>query len=205
MIRACLVAAVALTLLAQAPQPTLFQRNRARLAEKLRALGPGTVAVVRSGPVTPPREGQPPRPYRADADAYYFSGVHQPGLVLLVDPEAPCRAFLPKEVPEAQVAEAKAFAADQVQVGDPEKDLATSLAKACQVVVLSARDPDFLKRLAEQFLGGRTLGKDPRVLVDGRPLAAELRLLKGPEEIARLRKAAEASVEGIRAAQKAKR
>ena len=198
---------------------SFFAGNRARLVQALKAMGPGTLAVIKSMPVQP-RNGDADHAYRQDSDFYYFTGVEEERSVALLDGDAGTYTLLVQARdpiheswtgPRLGVEGAKAAGADAAfSFGDAEsegtspadKALAEALRKAARVVLIDNFDEPFRERVLDAVYpkGALTWGGGDKILVDGRALSAEMRLHKQPEEIEMLRRAAEVSIEGHLAA-----
>lgn len=204
---------------ARLPQ-AFFAGNRARLLQALKAMGPGTLAVIKSMPVQP-RNGDADQPYRQDSDFYYFTGVEEEHAVALLDGDTGAYTLLvqPRDParetwtgPRLGVDGAKAAGADaaftfeegQEGPGDSpaDKALGEALAKAARIVFIDNFDRPFRERILNAAYpdGARNWGGGDKVLVDGRALSAEMRAHKQPEEIEMIRKAVEVSIEGHLAA-----
>lgn len=198
------------------PAP-FFAGNRARLLEKLKDLGPGTLAVVKSMPEQP-RNGDGDHAYRQDSDFYYLTGVEEADAVALLEAEGekPYTLLLRPRDPRMEawngprlgVEGAKAAGADQA-VGFPqaEKTLQEALARAQRVVLICNFDEPFRKLILDSIYPfgstNRRRNHQAKVLVDGRPWVAEMRLFKQPAELAMLQKAIDATIEGHLAAMRA--
>lgn len=194
--------------------PSFFAGNRARLLEKIKAMGPGTLAVIKSMPLQP-RSGDGQQPYRQDSDFFYFTGLEEAETIALLDGDAPrpytllVRASDPRRerFEGARIGvdgAVKRFGADQAErFPEAEKVLREAVRKARRVVLISNFDEDFRRKVLDWVypLGAdNNHGSFQKVLVDGRHLAAEMRLFKQPEEITMLQAAVDASVEGHLAA-----
>ncbi|HTL98736.1 MAG TPA: aminopeptidase P N-terminal domain-containing protein, partial [Holophagaceae bacterium] len=220
-------------LVAQSPVPpggwhharlpaSFFAGNRARLLQAMKAMGPGTLAVLKSMPVQP-RNGDADHAYRQDSDFYYFTGVEEENAVALIDGDTGKYTLLvqprdpAKETwtgPRLGVEGAKsmgaeeAFAFDEGEEGPgssaADKALGEALMAAKRIVFIDNFDEAFRQRTLDAAYpkGARNWGGGDKILVDGRALSAEMRSIKQPEEIDMIRKAVEVSVEGHLAAMK---
>ena len=191
-----------------------FAGNRARLLEKVRAMGPGTLAVLKSMPLQP-RSGDGLHAYRQDSDFYYFTGLEEAESVALLDGDAAkpyplrVRASDPRRerYDGARIGTegaVKRFGADQAErFPAAEEALRAAIQKARRVVLICNFDDPFRRKVLDWIY---PLGADnnhatfSRTLVDGRHLAAEMRLIKQPAEIGMLQNAVDASIEGHLAA-----
>lgn len=196
-----------------------FAGNRARLLEKIRAMGPGTLAVLASMPLQP-RNGDGLHAYRQDSDFYYFTGLEEAESVALLDGDAAkpftllVRAGDPRRerYDGARIGTAGAvqrFGADQAErFPAGEAILKAAIQKATRVVLICNFDDPFRLKVLDWIypLGAdNNHGSFRRSLVDGRNLAAEMRLIKQPAELAMLQNAVDASIEGHLAAMRGTR
>lgn len=220
-------------LFAQSPVPSggwhhtrlpasFFAGNRARLLQAMKAMGPGTLAVIKSMPVQP-RNGDGDHEYRQDSDFYYLTGVEEENSValldgdtgkytLLVQPRDPKRETwtgprLGKEGAKAMGAdEAVCFDEGEMGLGSSpaDKALALALQNAKRILFIDNLDSGFRARVLDVAYpeGTRNWGGGDKILVDGRALTAEMRSIKQPAEIDMIRKAVEVSIEGHLAAMK---
>lgn len=195
---------------------SFFAGNRARLMEKMKALGPGTVAVVKSMPEQP-RNGDGDHAYRQDSDFYYLTGVEEAGAIalleagsekpytLLVRPRDPKREAW--NGPRLGVEGAKKVGADQaLDFPEAERALEEALRKAQRVVLVCNFDEPFRKQVLDAMYppgSSNWRGNYTKVLVDGRPWLGEMRLIKQPMEIELLQKAVDVSIDGHLAAMRA--
>ena len=201
---------------------SFFAGNRARLLQAMKAMGPGTVAVLKSMPVQP-RNGDGEHQYRQDSDFYYFTGVEEENSVALLDGDTGKFTLLvqprdPKREtwtgPRLGVEGAKALGADEAltfEEGEEgpgssaaDKTLGMALMGAKRLVFIDNFDERFRDRVLEAAYpkGAGNWGGGDKILVDGRALSAEMRVIKQPEEIEMIKKAVEVSIEGHLAAMK---
>lgn len=231
--RAFVALAAVSALFAQSPVPpggwhherlpaSFFAGNRARLMQAIKAMGPGTIAVLKSMPLQP-RNGDAEFEYRQDSDFYYFTGVEEENSVAILDGDTGKYTLLvqPRDPrmetwtgPRLGVEGAKALGADEAFAfkegetgkGDSpaDKALGEALAKAKRIVFLDNFDKDFRTRVVDVAypFGARNWGGGDKILVDGRALSAEMRSIKQPAEIEMIKKAVEVSIEGHLAAMK---
>jgi len=220
---ALLAPLMALTLGAQAPghhgvrlPQAFFAGNRARLLAELKNLGPGTLGVLKSMPELP-RNGGDTQPYRQDSDFYYLTGIEEARSVALLDADSPKPYTLlvqprdPKreayDGPLLGAEGALKAGADQAAVfPEAAKTLKEALQKAQRVVLVCTYDEPFRKEVLDAVY---PVGTDnghasyKKILVDGRNLLGELRLIKQPAELEMLQRAVDASVAGHLAAMRA--
>lgn len=189
-----------------------FAGNRARLVAQVKSLGPGTLVVVKSMP-TQPSSGDGERPYRQDSDFYYLTGVEEEHAVALLDADSGRYTLLVQKRDRKRESwtgvrlgaeGAKGKGADEaVEFPDAEKTLEAALEKATTVVFIDNFDQPFRTRVLEAVYpkGAATWRKGPgKRLVDGRPLVAEMRVIKQPVEVEMIQRAVDASIEGHLAA-----
>ncbi|HJV21965.1 MAG TPA: aminopeptidase P N-terminal domain-containing protein [Holophagaceae bacterium] len=220
------VPALVLNLAAQAPAShhgvrlpaAFFAGNRARLLAELKKLGTGTIAVLKSMPEQH-RNGDSTHLYRQDSDFYYFTGVEEAEAVAILDADSDkaytllVRARNPRreayDGPRLGTEGALKLGADRAEVlPGAERSLQTAVQKAQRVVLISNFDEDFRRKVldwvyplgSDNGLGNGTL---KRILVDGRALVGEMRLLKQPVEVEMLQRAVDVSVAGHLAAMRA--
>ena len=201
---------------------SFFAGNRARLLAAMKAMGPGTLAVIKSMPVQP-ANGDGERAYRQDSDFYYFTGVEEENSVALIDgdtgkytllvqPRDPKRetwtgARLGVEGAKAAGAD-EAFTFEEGQTGPgaspADKALNLALSGAKRVVFIDNLDEPFRDRVlgAVYPKGTCNWAGGDKILVDGRAMSAEMRCIKQPAEVEMIRKAVEVSIEGHLAAMK---
>ncbi len=195
---------------------SFFVGNRANLLQQLRAMGPGTLAVIKSMPEQP-RNGDGDHSFRQDSDFYYLTGVEEPGAIALLDADSAkpytllVRPRDPKREawngPRLGVEGALKVGADQAfDLPKGEDTLAEALKKAQRVVLVCNLDRDFRAKVLDAVLPLGTdngHGQFRKTLQDGRHLVAELRSIKQPAEIDMIQKAVDVSIEGHLAAMRA--
>ncbi|HET6330791.1 MAG TPA: aminopeptidase P N-terminal domain-containing protein [Holophagaceae bacterium] len=201
---------------------SFFAGNRARLLQGMKAMGPGTLAVIKSMPVQP-ANGDSDHAYRQDSDFYYLTGVEEENAVALIDGDTGKYTLLvqprdPKREtwtgPRLGVDGAKAMGADEAFAFDEgeagpgssaaDKALASALRNAKRIVFIDNFDEAFRDRILDAAYpkGTRNWNGGDKILVDGRATLAEMRVIKQPAEIDMIRKAVEVSIEGHLAAMK---
>jgi Xaa-Pro aminopeptidase len=200
-----------------APPASFFAGNRARLMEKIKAMGPGTLAVIKSMPLQS-RSGDGLHAYRQDSDFYYFTGLQEAETVALLDADAskPYTLLVRASDPRRERYDGarvgvegavKRFGADQAErFPEAEKTLREAVRKARRVVLISNFDEEFRRKVLDWVYppgADNNHATFRKILVDGRNLAAEMRLFKQPEEVAMLQAAMDASLEGHLAAMRA--
>ncbi|WLT32525.1 aminopeptidase P family protein [Geothrix sp. PMB-07] len=210
-------------LLAQTPQAPMahhglrlpdafFAGNRAALLAKAKAMGPGTLVVAKSMP-TQPSSGDGEHPYRQDSDFYYLTGVEEEHAVALLDADKGTYTLLVQaRDPRREtytgtrlgVAGAKAKGADEaVEYPAAEKTLNEALQRAKRVVFINNFDDAFRLKVLDAVYPKGTVGWKvdyEKILVDGRPIVGEMRVIKQPMEVQMIQRAVDASIEGHLAA-----
>ncbi len=153
--------------------------------------------------------------YRPDSELYYLTGWTEPGALAVLRAfaeEDRFVLFVPSRDPGAEVwsgprmgpAEAgERTGADAVYpAGEVEERLPGLLRGSSRVFVRLGEDPRLdrlvLDSLRTSRIRGARRGEGPRGIVDPGEVLDELRLRKGPEEIARIREAARITVEAFR-------
>ncbi len=197
---------------------SFFSGNRARMVQQLRALGPGTLAIIKSMPEQP-RNGDVEQAFRQDSDFYYLTGVEEPGAVALLsaDGDKPYTLLVrPRDLkreawngPRLGIEGAMKLGADQA-FDFPKGDevLTEAIKKAQRIVLVCNLDREFRTKILDAVL---PLGTDNnhglfrKSVVDGRHMVAEMRSIKQPAEIDMIQKAVDVSIEGHLAAMKASR
>ncbi len=223
MSRCCFALFLATVLVAQTPMATkayhglrlplaFFAGNRATLMAKAKAMGSGTLVVVKSMP-TQPSSGDGEHLYRQDSDFYYLTGVEEERSIALLDADKGTYTLLvqardPKREAYTGVRlgleGAKSKGADEaVEFPAAEKTLGEALKQAKRIVLINNFDDEFRTKVLDvAYPKGTTHAKGAyeKSLVDGRPIVAELRVLKQPCEVEMIQHAVDASIEGHLAA-----
>lgn len=176
-------------------------------------MGPGTLAIVKSMPLQF-RNGDTTHAYRQDSDFYYLTGVEEPESVALIhgDSIKPYTLLVRAgdarreryDGPRLGIKGALALGADAAE-RFPEADgvLQKAVKDATRIVLINNFDDEFRKKVLELVypLGSDNSSASMRkILIDGRNLVGEMRLIKQPIEIDMIQKAVDASIEGHRAA-----
>jgi Xaa-Pro aminopeptidase len=195
---------------------SFFAGNRARLVQQMKAMGSGTIAVIKSMPLQP-RNGDADHAYRQDSDFYYLTGVEEAESIALIDADSDKPYSLLVRAGDARrerydgkrlgVEGALKVGADQAfRFPEADNTLKGAIRKAQRVVLICNFDDEFRKKMLDAVY---PLGSDnnhatnKKVLVDGRHLVAEMRLIKQGPEIDMLQRAVDASIEGHLAAMRA--
>lgn len=185
----------------------------------MRALGPRGVAVFHSPPEAW-RNGDQHHPFRQSSDLYYLTGFAEPEATLVLRPGAETERVVlfvrPRDREreiwnglragvEGAVAEYGAEAA--YPAGELETKLPDLVASCDDLCYALGYDPDFDRQIARLIadlrLRERRGQRPPRRVIDPRTLLHEMRLRKGPEEVAVLRHAAAITAEAHVAAMSA--
>lgn len=196
--------------------PSACPPHAARRAAFARRMGPSAVAVLAAAPLVR-RNGDVDYDYRQDSDFHYLTGFEEPGAVLLISPRHPKHRFVlfvrprdpAQEVwvgPRAGIAGARRrFGADAAfPIDQLEQALPQYLSGSERLFHRVGRDAVFdekiigvLNRMRAQQRSGTMA---PSALLDPATILGEMRLHKGPEELAHLRKAIAVTAEGHLAA-----
>jgi len=189
-----------------------FAGNRASLLAKAKAMGPGTLVVVKSMP-TQPSSGDGEHLYRQDSDFYYLTGVEEEHAVALLDADKGTYTLLVQaRDPKREiytglrlgVAGAKAKGADEAaEFPAAEKVLDEALKQAKRIVFINNFDDEFRIKVLDSVYPKGTVhwkGDFEKSLVDGRPIVAEMRVRKQPAEVEMIQHAVDVSIEGHLAA-----
>jgi Xaa-Pro aminopeptidase len=181
----------------------------------MKRLGEGGAALLSSPPELV-RNGDSTYAYRQSSDIYYLTGFTEPGATVLLRPGAdePFVMFVRPRDPEREVWDGRragvegACATYSADAAYPNTELAEKLPELIanlDTLYYSLGDNSaFDQRLIRAVAGLRRRERHgfrpPRHIADPRFVLHELRLLKTPDEIATLRRAAEITCEAHRAA-----
>ena len=188
---------------------SFFAENRARLLSELKKMGPGTIAVIKSMPEQH-RNGDSTHMYRQDSDFYYLTGVEEAESVAVLDADSnqAYTLYVRKRDQRREaydgarlgVEGALKLGADKAEAFPVAEDSLKKLVnKAQRVVLVSNFDEDFRRKMLDWIY---PLGSDnnhsthKRILVDGRHLVAEMRLIKQAAEIDMLQRAVDVTIAG---------
>lgn len=178
--------------------------------KQLRKAAPnGAIAIIPAAPeVTRSRDTE--FPFRQDSDFYYLTGFNEPNAVLVLAPDS--------DVPEqlfCQPSDAQAEIWHGRRLGVAAAEVQLNVDAAWSIEELDQRMPRLLNQVDSVFYAQGTYAEfdqrllgwfnllratpkkgdlPPRALVDLRPLVHAQRLIKQPEELALMRRAAEISV-----------
>ncbi len=184
----------------------VFARRR---VEFLSRIGPDSVAVLAAAPVRP-RSRDVTYPYRQDSDFYYLTGFPESEAVAVFVPGRKkgefvlfCREYDPqKALWEGRHAGLKGarkqYGADEAHsIEDLDEIMPDLLADRQRLHCGLGRDGEFDRRLLgwidEVKKRSRAGVRAPEELVDFDRVLHEMRLIKGPEELSAMRRAAEIS------------
>jgi Xaa-Pro aminopeptidase len=192
------------------PPELLAARRRAVLD----VLGHG-VMVLPAAPILQ-RSRDTEHPYRPDSELFYLTGATEPGTVAVLAGGAEPRfvLFARERDPDAELwtgerlgpeAAAERFGADEAfPLGDLEARLTALLRESDRVYYRPRRaggvEGMVMEALAYARGKGQRKGTGPRALVDPGEILDDMRLLKDEVELRRLRRAAEVTLTGHRAA-----
>jgi Xaa-Pro aminopeptidase len=192
--------------------------RRARLAE---LLGP-RAALVLASPPEQLRNGDVHYKFRQDSDILYLTGFEEPGAVVIFRPDHPRTPFVlfvrPRNPSEETWTGRRAgvegaiarFGADAAfPTGELETRVPDLLAGVDDVHFCFGRDEEWdarvLRLLGKMRNAERRGVRAPVRLVDARLTLHEMRLIKSPDEIATLRRAADITAEAHTGAMRAAR
>jgi Xaa-Pro aminopeptidase len=198
------------------PLPTFFAERRARAAAELARRGGGLLLLPAGDEKI--RSNDSEYLFRQDSDHYYLTGLDEPEgcAVLVVAPggDAKLALFVRPRDREREIwtgrragvegAVERYGAAEAYPVAELDAKLPALLDGAQTLWYRLGHDPQWDARvvriLKELRAQGRAGKRAPTTVVDSGQVLHELRLVKGPEEIQRLRKAAEITAEAHMAA-----
>lgn len=192
--------------------PDVFARRRDRVME---ALGSGAM-VLPAAPIRY-RSHDTEYRYRPDSELFYLTGFTEPDAVAVLRPFADEERFVLFVRPRDEKAErwagprvgperaAERYGADEAHPLDElEEKLPGLLEEAERIHYRLGVDPRtqtlVIRALESARTKGRRKGTGPRSVVDPGEILDPLRIRKDPEEIARIRRAADLTVEGFREA-----
>ena len=205
------------------PPASMFRAHREKFLSKM---SPNSIAIFRSAPERV-MSGDVDYVYRQDSDFYYLTGLEEPDSVAVLRPGAPDgkryvlfvrghdqrrEAYEGRRPgPEGAVSQYGADAAF------PSEELARSLSRFDpaarafagylagieKIYVSDGGDAAWAAKLREPIEGMRARDAGPSSTEDARELVHEMRLVKDPDEIALLRRAAEITARGHVLAMKA--
>ncbi len=191
--------------------PTVFAERRARVFEELERRGGGVLLLPSAGEKE--RNAGNEYPFRQDSDFHYLTGLDEPDSCALLSARPGERKFVlfvrprdrDKEIwngVRAGVDGAKAVHGADLAftVGDLDSRLPGWLDGAATLWFRLGADPAWDRRvigLVTTLRGQVRTGKrPPAAIVDAGAVLHELRLVKRPDELALLRKAADLTAEG---------
>jgi Xaa-Pro aminopeptidase len=198
----------------ETPAPVLRKRREAASA----ALG-GGVMVLPAAPVqTKSRDGE--RPYHPDRELYYLTGAREPGTVAVLtgrgsgEDGPKLHLFVRERDAEAELWNGPRLGpegtAERLEIdachplGELPKRL-TDMLRAADRVYFRLGADDEVEQHVRDALGyargrGARTGTGPRAVVDPGEILDDLRLIKDAHELSLLRRAAEVTIDGHRAA-----
>lgn len=200
-----------------ATPPEILSARRERLLERV---GDGVVVLCSAPELLKSRDTDVR--FRQDSDFFYLTGFNEPGAVAVLTPYDPERRFTlfvrPRD-PERETwtgrregvdGARERFAADSAYPAEElDQHLRTLLEPAGEVVYAFGTHPVMDQRILGLVAGFRRTrprsGKGPLTVRDPDTVLADMRLVKEPWELERLRRAAEISAQGHLAAMRAAR
>lgn len=154
-------------------------------------------------------------PYRPDSELLYLTGATEPGTVaaLVGGREPRVVLFVRPRDPEAELwsgprlgveGAESAFGADEVHPSDRMAEILPRLLRGAETLHARIDMPWGVGEMVREALAwartrGARRGEGPRRLQDPGEILDELRLVKAPEEVARIRRACAVTLEGHRA------
>lgn len=176
---------------------SFFAGNRARLLAELKKMGPGTIAVIKSMPEQN-RNGDSTHMYRQDSDFYYLTGVEEAEAVAVLDADSNegYSLYVRKRDPRREAYDGVRLGVEgALKLGAnkaesfpaAEEQLKLAVNKAQRVVLISNFDEEFRRKVLDwvyPFGSDNNHASHKRILVDGRNLVAEMRLIKQSAEMA---------------------
>jgi Xaa-Pro aminopeptidase len=199
------------------PAPDSYAARRARLMERLG----GNAALLLMSPPERLRNGDAHYKYRQDSDILYLTGFAEPGAAVLIRPghATPFALFVRPRDPAAETWTGRragvegAVASHGADVAHPSDQLDDRLAELVMGVeelhYPFGREPELdaaVGRLLGRLRAAERRGRRAPVrLCDARLTLHEMRLVKSPEEVAVLRRAAAITAEAHVAAMRAAR
>jgi len=193
--------------------------QRPQLAEFMRRMGEGSVAVIASAPEAV-RSNDTHYRYRQDSDFYYLTGFDEPEAVAVVRPaheEHRYVLFVRPRDPERETWEGRRAGVEGARalhgadaaypLAEFKEKLAGLLDGARNVYYRLGANPELDELLVKQLTAMRARGRQfraPDSITDPGAILGEMRLVKSPAEIELMQRAAdiaaEAHVEAMRAA-----
>lgn len=190
----------------------VFLRRRERVLEEL---GDGAMILPAAPILYRSRDSQ--LPYRPDSELFYLTGFTEPEALLVLrgfaDEERALLFVRPRDPAAEQWSGSRLgperarerFGVDAAHpIGELDDRLPKLLAHARRIHFRLGRRRSVenlvIQALEEARSRGSRKGRGPRSVVDPGEILDEMRLRKGPEEIAALREAVRVTVEGFRAA-----
>ena len=187
--------------------PGTFRARRERVVSSLQG---SALVLPAASPAVRSRDAE--YRYRADSELFYLTGVVEPGALAVLRPAGPDGDFVLFVRPRDEEAERwsgrrigpegarEIFGADRVyDVREMEKRLPPLLAGADRVLFRlgsgSGVERLVVRALETARLRGARKGAGPRSVVDPGEVLDSLRLVKDPEEVARIRRAASVTVD----------
>lgn len=187
----------------------MHKENREKFIEKMRS---GGVAIFASAPVAM-RNHDTEHHYHPNPNFYYLTGFEEPDSICVIAPNHPKHQFILFVLPKNKQAEiwngkrvgvkdaCAVYGADKAYPIDKfDKKIGKYLEDANSLYYNLGSNPTIdtkILNLYKQSVKSRVgTGKGFHTLVDPSPFLSEMRLIKNEEELRRIRKAADISVDG---------
>jgi len=187
----------------------MYKENRKKFIEKMRS---GGVAIFANAPVAM-RNHDTEHHYHPDPNFYYLTGFEEPDSICVIAPDHPKHQFILFVLPKDKNAEiwngkrvgvkdaCAVYGADKAYSIDKfDKKIGRYLEDAKSLYYNLGSNPHIdtkILNLYKQEVKSRVRsGKGLHTLVDPSPFLSEMRLIKTDEELQRIRKAADISVDG---------
>jgi Xaa-Pro aminopeptidase len=192
-------------------KPSVYQQRRERLMAEV---GDDALVAISAAPIRM-RNGDSPYPYRQDSDFYYLTGLHEPEAVLVLTPGEKHQTTLflrPKDRERERwdgqrlgVEDAcERLGVDQAfEIGLLDKTLPKLMTNRQSLYYLMGQNASFeqhLNDLRNELLSEANGSGAPTTVMSLQPLLHEQRLIKSPDELRYMRKAAQISSEAMMAA-----
>jgi Xaa-Pro aminopeptidase len=190
----------------------MYAARRRRLLD---AMEPGSVALLLGGRHAT-RSNDTTFPFRQDSDFHYLTDFDHPNAAALfrTDGGPPFTLFVEPRDPDAETwtgyrpglegAKSEYGADEALPIGGLVDKLPSLISKAQRLYHVLGRDPKIDAKLSETVelarMRSRAGASAPDAIVDPRAIVHEMRLVKDPEELDIMRRAAEISREGHEAA-----
>lgn len=192
-------------------KPSVYQQRRERLMAEV---GDDALVAISAAPIRM-RNGDSPYPYRQDSDFYYLTGLHEPEAVLVLTPgqKHQTTLFLRPKDRERERWDGKRLGVEDAcerlgvdqafEIGLLDKMLPKLMTNRQSLYYLMGQNASFeqhLNDLRNELLSEANGSGAPTTVLSLQPLLHEQRLIKSPDELRYMRKAAQISSEAMMAA-----